>query len=299
MMVSRQALGALVSLACLASPSVISADEWPRLLSTEWLAGKLSDSRLRVVDVRADEKEYWHAHIPGAIHLSHESLRIADRGVPAKLLPPEILAAILGKIGVDKETMVVAYDEKGSCEATYLVWALDWMGHSHSGVLEGGLSKWSREKRPLSQDYPQITPRVYLCPQTLHSEVRADLDEVRKLLAGHTGVLLDSRPVDYYRGDKGHWKRKGHIKGAISHCYADDIAPDGTWKSKDELLKLYTALGVTPDKTVVVSCGRGLRSSHSYFTLKHILGYPVVKNYDGGVNEWSSIEELPMEEGLR
>jgi thiosulfate/3-mercaptopyruvate sulfurtransferase len=109
--------------------------------------------------------------------------------------------------------------------------------------------------------------------------------------------LLDVRPAELYTGEKGFWKRKGHIKGAINHFWGEDLKDDGSWKSKEELTGAYEKLGATPDTTIIVSCGQGLMSAHAYFTLKYILGYPKVKNYDGGFNQWSNIDELPVEVG--
>ncbi len=111
------------------------------------------------------------------------------------------------------------------------------------------------------------------------------------------GILLDVRPAELYTGEKGFWKRKGHIKGAIHHFWGEDLNDDGTWKSKEELTRAYEEIGATPDKTIIVSCGQGLMSAHTYFALKYILGYPRVENYDGGFNQWSSIDELPVEVG--
>ncbi|KPL04914.1 MAG: hypothetical protein AMJ73_03235 [candidate division Zixibacteria bacterium SM1_73] len=274
---------------------VLSEGPPSKLVSTEWLNENLSKENLRVIDVRGEIKDYWQDHIPGAVYFNLETMRLADHGVPVKLTPPEASAIMLGKMGVNEKTMIVVYAEQNDYKATYLIWALDFLGHSSFGILDGGFDKWQKEKRPVTQDYPMINPVGYALPSKLNEEVRATLEEVKELVNVGSGILLDVRPVQLYTGEKGFWKRNGHIKGAINHFWGEDLEDDGTWKSKDELKQAYEKLGATPDKTIIVSCGQGLMSAHSYFMLKHILGYPKVKNYDGGFNEWSNIDELPVE----
>lgn len=272
-----------------------------KLVNTDWFWSQVTQQRegLVIVDVRDSIKHYWQGHIPGAVYFSPEAMRLTDHGVPVKLTPPEILIAMLGKMGINERTLVVIYTEKGDYKAPYLLWALDYIGHKNSAVLDGGFEKWQSEARPVIQDYPKIEPTKYPLPTKLQDEVRADLAEVKKMIESNdTGViLLDVRPVKLYTGEAGPWKRKGHIKSAINHFWGLDLKPDGTWKNKEELKKDYEQLGATPNKLIIVSCGQGQMSAHSYFTLKHILGYPRVKNYDGSFNEWSNIDNLPIETG--
>jgi len=194
--------------------------------------------------------------------------------------------------------MVIVYTEQGDFKAPYLVWALDYIGHPSSAILDGGFTKWKKEGLPGTQDYPKIEPIPYLLPSKLNGEVRESLEGVKKAVDQGGVVILDVRPVEMYSGEKGFWKRKGHIKGAINHFWGEDLKEDGTWKSIEDLKQTYDLLGANPGKMIIVSCGQGQMSAHSYFTLKHILGYPKVKNYDGGFNEWSNIPELPVDTGL-
>ncbi len=268
-----------------------------KLVSTEWVAANLTKENLRIIDVRDNITDYWQGHIPGAVYMNTNAIRLADRGVPGLLMPPEALVIMLGKIGIDNETMVVVYAEQGDFKAPYLIWALDYLGHRHSVIVEGGFEKWQNEGHPVTQNYPKITPTRYTLPSQLNQEVRATLEQVKKFVEHGGAVLLDVRPAQLYTGEKGMWKRKGHIKGAINHFWGDDLTEDGTWKSPEELRKVYEGLGATRDKFIIVSCGQGLMSAHAYFTLKYVLGYPIVKNYDGSFNEWSNIDGLPVETG--
>jgi len=294
----RSALGLFLIFAIPSIIPVLSQEPPSKLVTTEWLGKNLLKEDLRIIDVRQDVKDYWQGHIPGAVYFNLETMRLTDHGVPVKVTPPEALAIMLGKMGVSEKTMIVVYAEQNDYKATYLIWALDYLGHSSAGILDGGFDKWREEKRPVTQNYPKINPVKYTLPSKLNEEVRATLEEVKELVNIGPGVLLDVRPVQLYTGEKGFWKRNGHIKGAINHFWGEDLEDDGTWKSKDELKQAYEKLGATPGKTIIVSCGQGLMSAHSYFMLKHILGYPKVKNYDGGFNEWSNIDELPVEAEL-
>jgi thiosulfate/3-mercaptopyruvate sulfurtransferase len=269
-----------------------------KLVSTAWLEKNLYQEKLRIVDVRSNIQDYWQNHLPGAVWLSPEALRLADHGVPGKLMPPEALVVMLGEMGVDDKTTVVVYAGGNDFTATYFIWALDYLGHPSAAMLDGGFERWQTENRPLTQDYPQIEPVKYAWPGQPNLEVRATLEEVEKVVDEGGAVLLDVRTPEMYTGEKGFWKRRGHIRGAINHFFGDDLNDDGSWKSQEQLKATYLQLGATPEKTIITSCGQGLMSSHTYFTLKYVLGYPQVKNYDGGFNEWSNIHELPVETGL-
>jgi thiosulfate/3-mercaptopyruvate sulfurtransferase len=294
----RSRILVLISVLVMAATPSWAADQDAKIVSADWLKSNLSLPDIRIVDVRNSVVDYWQNHIPGAFYMNPEVMRFADRGVPVKLMPPEVLVLMLGEMGIDPNTMVVIYTEKGDFKGPYLVWALDYLGHKRVAVMEGGFAKWQKEGLPVTQDYPKIIPKKYPLPEKLHTEVRASLDEVKKVVASGGAVVLDVRPVELYTGEKGPWKRKGHIKGSLSRFWGEDLTADGIWKNKEELRAAYEKLGVTPDKQIITTCGQGQMSAHTYFTLKYLLGYPNVRNYDGSFNEWSNIPELPVATGM-
>ncbi len=266
-----------------------------KLVATDWLAANYGKLGIRIIDMRPDMRDYWTSHLPGAVYLNPEALRWPENGVPAKLMPVPALVQLLGQLGITPATPVVVYSEKNGFMPLYLLWALDYLGHRDSGLLEGGFDKWKAEGRFLTQDYPtKIRPAAYPVPAKVRADVRADLAEIRRSL-GSGVVLIDSRPLESFSGDKGTWKRRGHLPGAVNRFWNNDLEADGSWKSKDDLAADYEALGATPDKKIIVYCGSGQMSSHTYFVLKHILGYPSVKNYDGSFGEWSIDPQLPVE----
>jgi len=264
------------------------------LVNSDWLEKHLKDPDVRIVDVRTSINDYWSGHIPGAVYLNPEALRLADHGIPGRLMPKEILVLMLGEMGIDNKTQVVIYAENSDFKPTYLAWALEYLGHQKIKILEEGFTKWEADKKPTTQDYPQIMPKKYEA-EKIDAGIRADLKEVKESLNKNDVIILDVRPAEVYKGEKGNWKRLGHIPKALNHYWELNITKEGMWKPKEELKKEYQDQGVTPGKKIIVSCGQGIMSTHTYFTLKHILGYPNVKNYDGSFNEWSSYSDLPVE----
>lgn len=287
----------LLICACAAAPA-FPAEPESKVVSSEWLRNNMNRADIRIVDVRNNVTDYWQGHVPGAVYMNPETMRLADRGVPVMLMPPEAMVMMLGKMGIDPNVTVVVYTEKGDFKASYLVWALDYLGHARAAVMEGGFAKWQKEGHPVTQVYPKIAAKKYPMPKKLVRDVRAFLEDVKKVVASGGAVILDVRTVDLYTGEKGAWIRKGHIKGSISRFWGEDLTAEGMWKDRAELKAAYEKLGATPDKQIITSCGQGQMSAHTYFTLKYVLGYPKVKNYDGSFNEWSNIPELPIETGM-
>ena len=267
----------------------------PKLINVEWLKGNLSMENMRIVDVRDDVKEYWKGHIPGAVYIDPEALRWQEDGVPEKVIQPEAFAQLLGGLGIDEGTLVVAYSGKEDYNASYLIWALDYVGHKLSALLDGGFDMWEEKGGSITQDDPVVQSVHYPVPSELNKGIRAILNDVKEIFNQGEGILLDVRPLDMSTGQKEPWKRKGRIQGAVHRFLGEDLNKDGTWKKKSDLQNQYEKLGVTPDKTIIVSGDSGSMSSKAYFTLKHVLEYPKVKNYDGSFNEWSSLEELPVQ----
>jgi thiosulfate/3-mercaptopyruvate sulfurtransferase len=277
--------------------SLAAEQPLPKLVDGGWLQANLGNENVRIIDVRADVREYWAGHIPGAVYFSPDAMRLSDHGVPVKVVPPEILALMLGKMGANEKTTIVVYAEGNDFKAPYLIWALDYIRHPASTMLNGGFDAWKKAGRPVTQDYPKITPVEYKRTAGVNEGVRASLEEVRAAVEDGGAALLDVRPLDLYTGAKGDWKRKGHIKGAISHPWSENLEPDGSWKSIEDLRMDYKGQGVSANRPIIVSCGQGQMAAQTYFTLKYILGYPEVKNYDGSFNEWSNIDSLPVETG--
>jgi thiosulfate/3-mercaptopyruvate sulfurtransferase len=273
-----------------------------QLIATDGLAALLAsrDSDVSVLDVRNDYTLYLEAHVPRAAYLNTEELRATDRGVPNKVLGVSSYADLFSRLGLRADRSVVIYSagETRDIDATYVAWILEGLGVPSIYVLDGGFGKWSLENRPVTRRYPAIEPTAF-APRTFQPE-RATLADVRGALGAPGAVLVDARNPDQYAGRAGAQLRRGHLPGAINHFWQGDLAKVNfatVWKPRDELRASYVAQGITADKSIIAYCNGGLESSHVYFALHDVLGYPRVRVYDGSFTEWSERVELPVKMG--
>jgi thiosulfate/3-mercaptopyruvate sulfurtransferase len=230
-------------------------------------------------------------------------------GVPNLLLPAESYVTLFTRLGIRRDRPVVIYSagETRDIDATYLSWILSGFGVPSVAILDGGFSKWELESRPTVQTYPDAVPGTFT--GQFFAPDRATLDDVRTHLRQHAGsadgagatVLVDARPPDQYAGSAGVQMRHGHIPGAISHPWGLDMT-DGlahTFKALDDIRAGYVAQGVTPDMHIIAYCNGGLESSHLYFALHDLLGYPHVQVYDGSWTEYAAHADLPLTMGAK
>jgi thiosulfate/3-mercaptopyruvate sulfurtransferase len=172
--------------------------------------------------------------------------------------------------------------------------------------MNGGRAKWIAEGRPLTREVPSYPPGNYVAPPRDDSQIRAFRDQVLDFVRQRKGVLVDVRSPQEYTGERTHMPdypqegtlRGGHIPTAVNIPWARAVNEDSTFKSADELRELYAAQGVTPDKEVIAYCRIGERSSHTWFVLTYLLGYPKVRNYDGSWTEWGNSVGLPIEKNV-
>src|SRR5581483_5310520 len=174
-------------------------------------------------------------------------------------------------------------------------------GHKDLKLMDGGRKKWVDEKRPLTKDAPQRQKATYKA-QAPNAALRAKRDTVLESLNNSKRALVDVRSPAEYNGEimappglPETAQRMGHIPGAANVPWSQAVAEDGTFKPVEELEKLYGGKGVTKDKEVIAYCRIGERSSHTWFALKHLLGYPDVRNYDGSWTEYGSLIDVPIE----
>jgi thiosulfate/3-mercaptopyruvate sulfurtransferase len=269
------------------------------LVETAWVAAHLNDASVRVVESDEDYLLYETGHIPGAVKI--DWFTTLQHPLRRDFLTKADFERVCSENGISNETTVVFYGDKSNWFACYALWLFQYYGHTRVKIMNGGRAKWEAENRPLTKDAPTYAPTVYTAQEPDRS-VRAFRDDVFAQIEANN-PLVDVRSPGEYRGELLHMPnypqegatRGGHIPGAKNIPWATATNADGTFKSAEELKALYEGQGITPDKDIIAYCRIGERSSHTWFALKYLLGYPNVKNYDGSWTEWGNLVDAPIE----
>jgi len=271
------------------------------LVDTAWVADHQHDPKVRLVESNEDLLLYDTGHIPGAVKI--DWVEDLNDPVVRDYLDAEHFAALLSRKGISRDTTVVFYGDKSNWWATYALWVFKLFGHPDARILNGGRAKWVAEGRPLTREVPGYPPASYPVPARDDNTIRAFRDQVRQHIRQHGTALVDVRSPQEFSGERTHMPdypqegtlRGGHIPTAANIPWARAVREDATFRSADELAALYGAEGITPDKDVIAYCRIGERSSHTWFVLTYLLGYPKVRNYDGSWTEWGNAVGLPIE----
>ena len=272
-----------------------------RLVSTEWLAQNLGKPGLVVVESDEDVLLYETGHIPGAVKIDwHTDL---NDPVQRDFVGGEDFARLLGSKGISRDSTVVLYGDKSNWWAAYALWIFTLFGHEDVRLLDGGRAKWAAEGRELTTDAVNPNPVDYPVTERDDSVNRAYRDDV---LAHFGKPLIDVRSTEEYTGERTEIPgyptegalRAGHIPSAASVPWARAAAEDSTFKPRRELEAIYHGdAGLAPGDDVIAYCRIGERSSHTWFVLKHLLGFENVRNYDGSWTEWGSSVRVPIATG--
>ncbi|MBI4310854.1 MAG: sulfurtransferase [Chloroflexi bacterium] len=270
------------------------------LVSTDWVAQHLNDPKVRLVEVDVDTSSYEQGHIPGAVGWNWKT-QLQDN-VRRDLVSKAAMEELLSESGIGNDTTVVLYGDNNNWFAAWAYWQLKYYGHRDVRLMNGGRAKWMAEDRPLTTEVPVHSRATYRAQQP-NEGVRAYRDQVAQHVRSRKGALVDVRSPEEFRGEllaPAHLpqetsQRGGHIPGAVNIPWSKTVNEDGTFKSADELRRLYEGAGVTPDKEVIAYCRIGERSSHTWFVLNELLGYRSARNYDGSWTEWGSSVGVPIE----
>lgn len=272
-----------------------------RLVTTQWLADHLGTPGLVVVESDEDVLLYETGHVPGAVKVDWHT-ELNDQ-VTRDYLDGAGFARLMSAKGISRDDTVVIYGDKNNWWAAYALWVFSLFGHPDVRLLDGGRAKWFAEGRPTTTESPTRQATEYPVVERLDAPLRAFKDDV----LAHLGKpLVDVRSPQEYTGEKLHMPdypqegalRGGHIPGAQSVPWARAAADDGTFRPRPELEAIYQGeKGLSPDDDVIAYCRIGERSSHTWFVLHHLLGFPTVRNYDGSWTEWGNAVRVPIVQG--
>lgn len=288
-------------------------DSSPRtrlLVETEWLAERLADPSLRIVDIRGiirpadaprphyegNRRAYLDGHIPGAVFVDW-SQDIVQPGAPVKmtLAAPDRFASLMGRLGIGDQHTVIIYEDGGGQIAARLWWVFNYYGHPAARLLNGGFSKWRAEGRPVTTELPSHAPATFTT--TIQPGWRAGPADVRAAIDDPRTVIVDLRSPREYHGEIGRGERKGRIPSArnlpagnlVSGEYKQ-IRPDA------ELRDIVQGAGITPEKQVITYCNAGVSAALGLFVLK-LIGHPAAANFAGSWYEWERDSRNPIETG--
>jgi thiosulfate/3-mercaptopyruvate sulfurtransferase len=270
------------------------------LVDAEWVQAHLTDSTVRLIEVDVDTTAYEQGHIPGAVGFNWQK-DLQDQVIRAPM-SKEQLETLLSRAGVSTDTTIVLYGDNNNWFAAWAFWILKYYGHNDVRLLNGGRVKWLADKREIITASPSYPHTSYIA-QVPRSDIRAFRDQILFSLGHSDSALVDVRSPGEFSGEllapanlpQEGAQRGGHIPGAANIPWSMAVREDGTFKPAPELRALYEGKGITPDKEAVAYCRIGERSSHTWFVLYYLLGYPKVRNYDGSWTEWGSLIGVPIE----
>jgi len=268
------------------------------LVSTDWLEKNLNNPKLHIIEVSTDTGVYERGHIQGAVNIKWHT----DLVDPVKrdIASKENLQKTLQALGINNDSTIVIYGDNNNWFAAWGAWVFDVYGLKNVKLLDGGRKKWEAEKRPLTP-LATITKTGNITLSNANNTLRARLSDVVEVANRKSNtILVDIRSPDEFTGKifapvgvQETAIRAGHIPGAVNVPWGQAVAEDGTFKSKEELKKIYGAVGVDNKKPIITYCRIGERSSHTWFALKKILGYEV-RNYDGSWTEYGNSVGNPV-----
>ncbi len=279
-----------------AAPAIAAPSNF--LVSTDWLEKNLNNPKLRIIEVSVDTGVYERGHIQGAVNFKWHT----DLVDPVKrdIASKENFEKLLRQAGINNDSIIVIYGDSNNWFAAWGAWVFDIYGVKDVKLLDGGRKKWEAEKRPLTPLATQVAAGNIKVSDA-NNNLRAKLIDVVAVANKKSDTaLVDIRSSDEFTGKviapAGVQElaiRAGHIPGAVNVPWGQAVAEDGTFKSAEELKKIYGAVGIDGKKPIITYCRIGERSSHTWFALSKILGYNV-KNYDGSWTEYGNSVGNPI-----
>jgi thiosulfate/3-mercaptopyruvate sulfurtransferase len=271
------------------------------LVTADWAEKNLGTEGVVFLEVDEDTTAYDGGHLPGAVRINWTT-ELQD-GVRRDIVDAEQFAALLSAKGVSNDDTVVLYGGNNNWFAAYAYWYFKLYGHGPVQLLDGGRKKWELDGRDLSKDSVTREKTSYTAKDQ-DASIRAFRDEVVDAIGKKN--LVDVRSPDEFSGKllapahlpQEQSQRGGHIPTALNVPWSKAANEDGTFKSDDDLRKLYGDEGLDDGRDTIAYCRIGERSSHTWFALHELLGHENVKNYDGSWTEYGSLVGVPIEKDV-
>ena len=258
------------------------------LMDNSWLEKHVDDPQTRIIDPRSRVK-YLQGHIPKAVNFALSE--IFDKET-LELYPPERLAEVVGKMGVDVDSTVALYDSYDGQSAAMLAWLLEYLGHPRVSILSNYLEGWAKNGGKILYRSVENEPKSF--NWKTGSPSRANINEVREKGGAK---LLDLRGKDEFQGRVSTEPRPGHIPGAINLPWTELISNDGNFlKSQSELTGVFAKTGLVETDRIIAYCSNGPRAALGYIALQQS-GFMNVRVYDGSFHQWARRQDLPVEQG--
>jgi len=273
------------------------------LVTTDWVKQNLKTPGVKLVEIDVDAKQYDVGHVPGSIGFNWQ-LQLQDQ-TTRDILTKEDFEKLMSGAGIAATDTVVVFGDNNNWFAAYGFWLMKYFGHEDVRMMNGGRVKWLIEDdKPLTTDATPVAPTTYKVAQ-VNPQLRAKVPQVLEVASTGGYNLVDVRSPDEFTGKviappgmSETAQRGGHIPGAKSIPWSRTVNPDGTFKTTDELRKLYFEdAGLIESKGTICYCRIGERSSHSWFVLKYLLGQEDCKNYDGSWTEYGNLVGVPIVKG--
>ena len=271
------------------------------LVSTTGVAAHKDDAGIRILESDEDVLLYNLGHIPGALKIDWQD----DLNDPVRrdYISKSKFEEVASRLGITPDTTVVFYGDKNNWWACYALWVFQLFGHKNVKIMDGGRKKWIEEERELTREIPEVESTEYVSQERNDAPIRAFRQDVLAHIAAGR-QLVDVRSPQEYTGEKLHMPnypqegamRGGHIPGARNIPWSRAANADGTFKNAAELRAIYEEeQNLDPNADTIAYCRIGERSSHTWFVLNYLLGYPNVRNYDGSWTEWGNLVNVPIE----
>jgi thiosulfate/3-mercaptopyruvate sulfurtransferase len=271
------------------------------LVDADWVEAHLDDPKVVLVEVDEDTAAYDKNHIKNASRLDWK--RDLQDPIVRDFVSKEQFEELLSEKGIGNEDTVVLYGGNNNWFASYAYWYFKLYGHEDVRLLDGGRKKWELDSRELVSEQPDRAKTSYQAKEP-NNDIRAFRDEVVAAIGNKN--LIDVRSPDEFSGKllapahlpQEQSQRAGHVTSAVNIPWAQSANEDGTFKSDDDLKKLYSEAGVDFNKDTIAYCRIGERSAHTWFVLHEILEQDNVKNYDGSWTEYGSLVGVPIEKDV-